>query len=55
MNQKERYKSDCYHCAASVELPAGSAETPQRLACPRCGAVLEIDWRCCERGLNVEI
>jgi uncharacterized paraquat-inducible protein A len=47
MNHGERYKLDCCHCHATVELPAGSA--PEALACPRCGSVLEIDWRVAQK------
>ena len=28
-----------------VCMPAGSANTPERLICPRCGVEIYIDWR----------
>ena len=44
MNLFEVYKLVCA-CGETVEIPAGPANTPERLPCPRCGVELDIDWR----------
>jgi hypothetical protein len=43
-------RDEVYSSAAdagnTVELPRGASRASERLRCPRCGAALEIGWRC---------
>jgi predicted nucleic acid-binding Zn ribbon protein len=41
----EVYQLECWACHEKVEVPAGSPDAPERIPCPRCGAVLQIEWR----------
>lgn len=41
----EAYKLECHRCKATVEIPAGDPNRPEQVTCPRCGAVLAIEWR----------
>jgi hypothetical protein len=45
MNSAEVYKLDCVRCCETIELPACPPRSIEQAHCPRCGTVLQIDWR----------
>ena len=45
MSGKEHYKLACWHCGREVEFAAGPADRPEVRQCPRCGALLMLEWR----------
>ena len=45
MNERERYKLECFACDREVEIEAGPADRREVRTCPRCGAPLVLEWR----------